>query len=92
MRLFLIALAVAYAMMVGFAQTLNIGSRDVLSSAPLPPSYSASVQSVAAQGLATEGVAAHSVAATSGQAACGAAETGDRFQAGGCAEQEPRRP
>ena len=89
MRLFLIALAVAYAMMVGFAQTLNIGSRDVLSSAAPLPGYSVSAQSASVQGASSHSVEAHSVAGTSGQAAC---DAGEGVAAGGCAEPEPRRP
>ena len=97
MRLFLIAVAVAYVMMVGFAETLRRGSQEVFSSAPPAPGYSVSAQSISSQSAATRSVSAHSLAATPspdgapGQAACVEVRDGDEPAAAGCAEARPRR-
>ena len=102
MRLFLIAIAVAYVIMVGFAETLRRGSQEVLSSVSPVSGYSVSAQSISVQSASTqsaltEGASAHSLVATPSpdgapeRAACVEVRDGDEPAAAGCAETRPRR-
>lgn len=90
MRLFLIALAVIYVVMVSFVETIGLGPSDVSVSGTSAPGFGDAPQNITAHSLAAP-VPVESAAVRAGSSPpCGAPQTGGQTAAAGCAEYAPR--
>ena len=100
MRLFLIALAVAYVIMVSFVEGLSLAPKNALSSTLSGSAHNISAYEASAYNASAYNASAGNLAATplrdgaaiqaATGAPCATAQSADQHAAGGCVEQTPR--